>query len=331
MIVFETAPAPAVRAAEVEIAGRRIAGRLLPYGGESGAQPFRFDPVDRRFVFCRSDATVQVGPPDPGDWRDAVARLPAGPVLVGPCSAAEEIRGAYLAAAESALAAGRGVYLLDPEPAGLPVGAGPAVVALCPWRPGRPEVPFPGLTAAHGSGLPAAALFPLLPGWTAETETLESLAVAARDGGAIALAALVPSSDGESRRLIVEARSAVEPAEADRFFELVHHGDWSEQMTGRLTEVRKVAARRGLLTLPPRPVGRCEPRANAEAAARLEERAETCETDEHRTALLLAAVRWIDESSWDLSALAREGNFRKVFPFGPDLAAAAEAALREAR
>jgi len=42
-------------------------------------------------------------------------------------------------------------------------------------------------------------------------------------------------------------------------------------------------------------------------------------------------VRWIDDSRRDLAAVAREGNFRKVFPFGPDIAGEAEAALREAR
>jgi hypothetical protein len=41
--------------------------------------------------------------------------------------------------------------------------------------------------------------------------------------------------------------------------------------------------------------------------------------------------RWIDDSRRDLAAVAREGNFRKVFPFGPDIAGEAEAALREAR
>ena len=72
--------------------------------------------------------------------------------------------------------------------------------------------------------------------------------------------------------------------------------------------------------LPPRAVGRREPPGNAAAAALLEERAELGGLDEHRTAQLQAAVRWIDESGRDLSAVAREGNFRKVFPFGGDLA-----------
>ena len=91
---------------------------------------------------------------------------------------------------------------------------------------------------------------------------------------------------------------------------------------------RLEAARRGLATLPTRPVGRGEPSGNSAAAARLEEIAQDSGADEHRTALLYAAARWIDESGRDLSLVVREGNFRKVFPFGA-LAAEAEAAFRE--
>jgi hypothetical protein len=42
-------------------------------------------------------------------------------------------------------------------------------------------------------------------------------------------------------------------------------------------------------------------------------------------------VRWIDESRRDLSAVAREGNFRRIFPFSGEVAAEAESALRGAR
>jgi hypothetical protein len=79
--------------------------------------------------------------------------------------------------------------------------------------------------------------------------------------------------------------------------------------------------------MPPRPIGAGEPAGNAIAAARLEERAVDVEDDEHRFALLHAAVRWIDESGRDLASVVRDGNFRKVFPFGA-LAAEVEAAFR---
>jgi hypothetical protein len=79
--------------------------------------------------------------------------------------------------------------------------------------------------------------------------------------------------------------------------------------------------------MPPRPAGRGEPAGNRKAAARLEERAELSDPGEHRGALLYAAIRWIDESPRDLSAVAREGNFRKVFPFEGDVGQWAEAEL----
>jgi hypothetical protein len=81
-------------------------------------------------------------------------------------------------------------------------------------------------------------------------------------------------------------------------------------------------------SMPPRPAGR-QPRANAAAAARLEEAAELAPAGEHRDSLLLAAVRWIDESGRDLGAIAREGNFRRIFPWGGAVADASEAALLE--
>jgi hypothetical protein len=331
MIVFEAVASPAVRAGEALVGGRRLAGRLFPYGADAGEVPLRFDPVERRFVFRRPEAVVSVGPWEVEPWTAALGRLPAGPVLVGPCSAAEGVRGAFLAAAKAVLAAGRAGYLLDPERDAIPPEAGRAAVALCSWRPGRAASAFPGVAVARESGLRAAALFPLLPGWTGEPDELEALAAAAKAAGAASLTAIPPVLDGEGRRAIVEAHAAAEPSAADGFFELVHHGDWSGRIAERLAETRAAAARHGLAALPPRPVGRAERAGNAAASARLEELAEEHEAEEHRAALLYAAVRWIDDSTRDLAAVAREGNFRKVFPFGADAADAAEAALREAR
>jgi len=326
MIVYEAGPAPVVRAAESVLAGRRLAGRLLPYGAEAAAAA-RFDPVDRRFVFPRSEPTLRAGPFRTTPWREALSRVPAGPVLVGPSAAAETVWGAERAAAEAAIEAGRPVYLLDPEPAALPSGARGAAVVLCSWRPGRAGAAFPGLERAREAGLVCAALFPLLPGWTAEDEAIEALAAAAEGGGAASLTPLVPCGDGEGRRAIVEARASIEPEAANRFFEAIHHGDWPERLDGRVAAARAAAARRGLALLPPRPAGRGEPAGNALAAARLEERAELLDAGEHRAALLYAAVRWIDESGRDLSAVVREGNFSRIFPFAGEIGEAASAAL----
>lgn len=331
MIVFEAASGPAVRAGEALVGGRRLAGRLFPYGADAGEGAFRFDPVDRRFVFRRAEPVVSVGPSEVEPWTAALARLPAGPVLVGPCSSAESVRGAFRAAVEAVATGGRGAYLLDPEPTAIPAEGGADLVVLCSWRPGRSGSAFPGLATARKARLPAAALFPLLPGWTGEADELEALAEAAKAGGAAALTAIAPALDGEGRRGIVEARAAADPEAADGFFELVHHGDWSDRMAERLCAARAAASRHGLAFLPPRPVGRGERPGHASASARLEELADAHESEEHRAALLHAAVRWIDDSPRDLAAVVREGNFRKVFPFGADAAEAAEAALRTVR
>ena len=329
MIVYASAPAPSVRAGEAIVAGRRLAGRLLPYGGDA-AYASRFDPVERRFVSRRLEAAVDAGPFRAAPWTAALERCPGGPVLVGPGVAAESVRGAYRAAAEAAIVAGRPVYLLDPEPEGIPDGAGAAAVALCSWRPGRPEAAFAGLRTAREAGLPAAALFPLLPGWTDEAETVERLSAAARVGGAASLTPIAPALDGEGRRAIVEARASDDPSAGDAFFELVHHGAWAERLAGRLAAARDIIGRQGLREIPPRPRGRSERAGNAAASARLEELADERESDEPRAALLYAAVRWIDDAGRDLAAVAREGNFRRIFPFGAEIAAAAEAALRGA-
>ncbi|HEV2063710.1 MAG TPA: hypothetical protein VGS00_04085, partial [Thermoanaerobaculia bacterium] len=164
-----------------------------------------------------------------------------------------------------------------------------------------------------------------------EASLYEPLLDAAVAAGAVFVAALYPSADGEARRLAVEARAAEDPSAADSFFERVHHGGWSAEVPGGQSAVRAAAARRGLLPLPPRPRGEGEPAANSRAAALLEERAAQPFAGEHHQALLHGAVRWIDESGRDLSAVVREGNFRKVFPFGAEAAAQVEAALRGPR
>jgi hypothetical protein len=326
MIVYESAASPSVRAGEAILGGRRIAGRIFPYGPETGS--VRFDPIDRRFVFPREEAVVRPGPARAEGWREALLRLPPGPVLIGPSAGGEAVWGSGRAATEAALETGRPVFLLDPEPESMPAAVTEAVI-LCSWRPGNPERAFPGLERARAAGAPRAAVFPLIPGWTAEDEAIESLADTAVRGGAAALTALLPATDGEGRRDIVAARSLFEPGEGDRFFEVIHHGDWPERLAGRLAAAREAASDRGLGVLPPRPSGGAEPAGNRTAASRLEERAELADPGEHRAALLYAAIRWIDESPRDLAAVAREGNFRKVFPFDGEIGAWAEAALRE--
>src|SRR5262249_39764957 len=146
---------------EALVAGRRLAGRLLPYG--SSGERLRFDPVERRFIIARAEPVVAAGPADPDAWGEALGRLPAGPVLVGPASTAEPVRGACRAATEAALRAGRAVYLLDPEAEAIPPEADSAAVVLASWRAGRPTAAFPALAAARAAGLRGGAVFPLIP------------------------------------------------------------------------------------------------------------------------------------------------------------------------
>ena len=328
MIVFTETDVAAVRAGEFDLAGRRVAARAAPYAGEAAPPSFRFDPLDRRFVARGREAAVASGPAQPEPWREALARVPAGPVALEACSPSEAVRGVYRAATDGARAAGRGVYLLDPEPEGLPEAADRSVVVVVSWRPG----PLPAVLAeAAGRGFQSGLVLPVLPGWTAEAGFLEPLLCAAAAAGARFVAPLAPGSDARARRLAVEARAEQDPEAADRFFEQVHHGSFDGELPALVASVRSACASLGLASMPPRPVGSGQPEAHARAAARLEERAMEVEADEHRAALLHAAARWVDEAGRDLAAVVREGNFRRVFPFGPEAAAEAEAALFEGR
>lgn len=330
MIEYDLSGTALVRCVESEVAGRRIAAHALPYTGEAGEPAARFDPLDRTVVLRRTSGRVAVGPARGEAWGRALERCPAGPVLVGPGSPVEVIRGTYRVAAEAAAAAGRPVYLLDPDPSGLPSRPGGAYVALFAWSPDGGHAPPPALAEALGRGFAAGGLLPIVPGWTEEPAFLERYLDGLARAGARFAAPVAASSQADARRRYVEARSRTEPEAADRFFEKVHHCDWPAAVRAGVKLFREGAERRGLATIPPRPVGASEPPGNSAAAARLEEQAREVEENEHRWALLHAAARWIDESGRDLTRVVEEGNFGKVFPFAA-LAAEAEAAFRPGR
>jgi len=328
MIVFTEAAGAAVRSGEIHLGGRRAAARAIPYAGDAAPPLFRFDPIERRFVALREEAAVAAGPADAEAWREALSDAPGGPVAVGPCSPSEPVYGAYRAAAEGALSAGRGVYLIDPDAGALPEGADGAAVAVVSWRPG--PMP-PSLAAAAATGMAAGLALPAIPGWTSEEAVLEPLLSEAVRAGARFVCVLSPAWDGPARRAAVDARACVDPGSAESFFERIHHTGSDAVIASAVASVRAACASRGLPALAPRARGRGEPPANARAAALLEERALAAEADEHRAAMLHAAVRWIDESGRDLAPLHLEGNLRKVFPFGAALAAEVEAAISGVR
>ncbi|MDQ5871770.1 MAG: hypothetical protein M3547_06135 [Acidobacteriota bacterium] len=330
MIEYESSAAAVVRCVESDVAGRRVAAHAFPYSGEAGGAAVRFDPLERSIVVRRTSGRVSVGPARAEAWVRAIERCSAGPVLVGPGSTVEEIRGSYRAAAEGAAIAGRPVYLLDPDPAGLPPPSERAYVALFSWSPGGGETHHPTLAKALELGFPAGGLLPIVPGWTDEAAFVERYLDGLAGAGAGFAAPFAASGEADARRRFVDARARIEPESADRFFEKVHHCDWPAAVRAGVRLFREEAARRGLATIPPRPVGASEPHGNSVAAARLEERAQEVEENEHRFALFHAAARWIDESGRDLTPVVEEGNFGKVFPFGA-LAAEAEEAFRPGR
>jgi hypothetical protein len=326
VISFEPAQSPAVRSGELDLAGRRIAVRAHPYAGRAGPPGFGFDPVERMLFRRRQDSSVAVGPPRAETWRQAFARLPAGPVLVGPGDAAgETVWGAGAAAVEGARVSGRAVYLLDPPP-DLAPEPGADLVTVFAWAPAEP-VPSSAIAAAAKAGLTTGYVFPLLPGWTSDRPAVAALVKTAREAGASFASALLPERDGAARRAIVEARADTAPDAAEQIFGRVHHGDWDVELQDAVAWAAEACASAGIATLPPRPAGRSEPRGNAAASARLEELALARAADEHQAAMARAAVRWIDDSGRDLAAIAREGNWKRVFPFGAELAAEAERAL----
>jgi len=329
MILYENAAEAVVRVGEEDLAGRRVAARAIPYAGEVGLPRWRFDPIDRRFVERGAAGSVAVGPYDPEAWRAVLGKSPAGTIAVGPCDPSEQVRGAYRAAAEGAAQAGRGVYLLDPSPEALPGAAADAFVLVFSWFPGGE--PGVDMREARRRGFAAGCVLPLVAGWTAEQDEVERAVAAAAEAGALFVAAALPADDGIGRRAIIEARRELDPGGPEDFFERVHHGDWSASSNRGRLHLNEACARWGLALLPPRPVGRSELLVNAVAASRLEEKAQAVwGRDEHHASLLHAAARWIDESGRDLGSILNEGNFRKIFPFGEELAGEAEEAIREA-
>ncbi|MEO8432206.1 MAG: hypothetical protein ABI592_11905 [Acidobacteriota bacterium] len=331
MIVYEEGTGPVLRAAEFDLGGRRVAVRAWAYSGEIGDPFHRFDPIDRTFIVRRPSGTLHCGPGSPAAWAEAFARTPPGPAMVQGASAGETVRGSYRAAVEGAIAARRGAYLLDPPPGSYPeaTAAGPPeIVVLRAWSPAGESLRG-GLAEASARGVPAGVVWPVIAGWTEDPGFLLPFLEDAARGGARFALPVAPSQEAEFRRGAVEARTATAPHLAEALFDTLYHTPWEERVAESLEAARAAAARAGLATLPPRPASGVEPRVNVRAAERLEEMARDAEND-HRASLLHAAVRWIDGCGRDLSAILREGNFAKAFPFGRELARETEDALREA-
>jgi hypothetical protein len=213
-----------------------------------------------------------------------------------------------------------------------PGGVSPRFVVLAAWSPDE-EAFRDGLDAlgtAARAGIAGGVLWPLLPGWTDSSEFVSGLLSSARAAGARFASPLAPAVDVDARRAAVLARQHHEPAASERFFDTMFHTPWSEpgELASALERARAAVREAGLEIRPPRPAADRQPRANVRAAERLEDLAAEA-GDEHSSARLLAAVRWIDSCGRDLDAIRREGNLARVFPLGAELAAELERALTE--
>lgn len=332
MILFERAATAAVRPGEWEIAGRRAAARLLPYVGDVRGS-LRFDPLELRFRPPRAEARVLAGPSDASAWSEQIRGLPRGPLLIGPGveEGPEAVHGSYGAAIAGAAALGLGAYLLDPPRGVAGLSASPAglQIVVVSWSPSEDwEIALADVAA---TGVAAGVVLPLIPGWTAAETELTQIVERAAGAGASFVAGVFPADDGDARRLTVEARAQQDPKAADELFELLHHRGGLRELPDAARRLAEQAGRRGLSPLPSRPRASGEAAGNAAAADALEHRALENALQEHLSASFLAAARWVDECGRDLSAIAREGNFRRVFPFDGEVAAAAEAALGVSR
>ena len=339
MIVYEEAP-PGVKAGELDLAGRRAVARAVACSGECGPPRFRFDPVERRIVARRDAGTASCGPADPQAWSEALSKAPDGALLVeGSAGAAEAVRGTFAAAAEGVRRAGRGAFLLDPGPAAAdlpsfcePTRSGPRFVVLAAWSPDEPAFRdgLEALRTAARAGIAGGVVWPVLPGWTDSADFVSGLLASAREAGARFASPVAPAADVDARRAAVLARQHHDPAGSERFFDTMFHAPWSEPdaLASALEAARAAVREAGLAIRPPRPATDRQPAANVRAAERLEDLAAEA-GDEHTSARLLAAVRWIDSCGRDLDAIRREGNLARVFPLGGELAAEIERALTE--
>ena len=270
MIVYEASGASGRAGRRGDLGGRRVAGRLLPYGAEASAAAF--DPLDRRFL-CPGSS--------PGRGRALATGALARGHLPAPfparCSSAAgpptpgRGAGRVSGGGRRATLAGAGGLPAGPG-TGVPSSvAGAAAVVLCTFGPEGASA-FPGLDGTGGRASACAVLFPLIPGWTAEED-----AVAGSRGGRRRRRSGRPrrsSRRGTARRAGPSSRPGRARAD-DRG--RVLRGDPPRRMARRLAG--DSPRRKGRFRArPPRPAaaaGRPGRAARQRAAAsRLEERAE---------------------------------------------------------
>jgi hypothetical protein len=152
----------------------------------------------------------------------------------------------------------------------------------------------------------------VIPGWTGTPEFLERTAASARAAGARFLAPFELGGDGPSRAAIHSAYAALEPRDADAFFDAIHHRDWSRGTRESVGHLRRAAADAGLPARVPAIAGAAEFSGNARLIEAIEIAAETA--GEPRASDLLAAARRLEDLGRDVEEIARDGNLRLLFP-----------------
>ena len=183
----------------------------LPYTGETGPSPVRFDPVAGTFLRRGAGGgRVEVGPAEPEAWRRAASRVRRRATV----NRTGLFGGAGPGRRPGRPPRARGRRDALPtcsirRSAGLPDRPGEGFVAIFASLPD--ELLFRRLERIAGT-MPAGIVLPVLPGWTAEEPFLDDVVRRAAGAGATFLVALPAAGDGESRRLAVEARGATIPA-----------------------------------------------------------------------------------------------------------------------
>ena len=304
MIVYGGPAAAAARRGEFHpFPGARSRCRAIPYPGfetESG------DPW--KGTFGRgADVDAGVGPADSGAWNEAIARAAPGKVLVGTVAPAEEVYGAAAAAVAAAREAGRSVVLVETVESRTCADEGPDLARVVLWEP-APDF-WPRFARRRE---PGGVAFPVIPGWTGMPEFLERTAASARAAGARFLAPIELTGDGPSRAAIHAAYAALRPADADAFFDTIHHRDWSRGTRDAVAHLRRAAAEAGIPARVPALAGAAEFSGNARLIEAIEIAAETA--GEPRASDLLAAARRLEDLGRDVEEIARDGNLRLLFP-----------------
>jgi hypothetical protein len=304
MIVYGGPAAAVARRGEFHpFPGARSRCRAIPYPGfeaESG------DPWKGTFGRA-ADVETGVGPADAGAWLDAIARAAPGKVLVGTVAPAEEVYGAAAMAVAAAREAGRSVILVETVESRTDAAGGPDLARVVLW-----EARLDFWTRFARRREPGGVAVAVIPGWTGTLEFLERTAASARAAGARFLAPFELGGDGPSRAAIHSAYAALEPRDADAFFDAIHHRDWSRGTRESVGHLRRAAADAGLPARVPAIAGAAEFSGNARLIEAIEIAAETA--GEPRASDLLAAARRLEDLGRDVEEIARDGNLRLLFP-----------------